>query len=617
MGFSLSSLFHYDNQNTGASAGQSQAAQAASSDGASHFHAANELKNLLPGQTISGEIVAVRDGEVDIALGKDMVLTAKLERDMNIAVGQTLTFEIKSNSNSLISLRPLFENLSQNLNVANAIKASHIPFNQKSIEMVSLLMEEGLPIDKQTLQALYKQLVLNPQIDLNTIMQMNRLKIPLTPENILQFENYRNYEHSIMSGVETVADDIVQALGEALKSGNEQQIRELYQKLTQIFTENGGQTTAAATKGNANAAAGELIMLNQAVDSNTNLKGSTNPVMAEGNANAVVDGNTRTDGSKISDETIIIGGNNVTGDHKTASKVIITEGNPAESANADTQKEAGGIAANNRNMVLEAPERELLANLFKEAGAPEKLVQLISSGNMSVEETLQFVNQLLMKGSLAGNDSLKQLLGSKEFSKLLKTQITRQWMLEPAEVAKEGKVEQLYERMQQQTAKLTEAIMGMAKENPALAKSVSTLSNNVEFMNQLNQTFTYVQLPLKMSNQNAHGDLYVYTNKKNLAKKDGNVSALLHLDLEQLGTLDIYVAMQNQNVNTKFYLQKEEYMDLLADNLPILFDKLEKRGYAMTAEVLLSEKKVNVIEEIAEQNKNTNRLAKYSFDVRA
>lgn len=617
MGFSLSSLFHYDNQNTGASAGQSQAAQttqAASSEGASQYHAANELKNLLPGQTISGEIIAVRDGEVDIALGKDMVLTAKLERDMNIAVGQTLTFEIKSNSNSLISLRPLFENLSQNLNVANAIKASHIPFNQKSMEMVSLLMEEGLPIDKQTLQTLYRQLVLNPQIDLNTMMQMNRLKISLTPENIVQFENYRNYEHSIMSGVETVADDIVQALGEALKSGNEQQIRDLYQKLTQIFMENGGHTAEAATKENVNAAAGELVMLNQAADSNTNLKGNINPAITEGNASAIVDGNARTDG------TIIMDGNNITDDNKTASKVIITEGNLLGSVNSDTQKEANGIGANNRNMALEAPERELLANLFKEAGAPEKLVQLISSGNMSnlsVEETLQLVNQLLMRGSLAGNESLKQLLGSKEFSKLLKAQITRQWMLEPAEVAKEGKVEQLYERIQQQTAKLTEAIMGMAKENPALAKSASTLSNNVEFMNQLNQTFTYVQLPLKMSNQNAHGDLYVYTNKKNLAKKDGNVSALLHLDLEHLGTLDIYVAMQNQNVNTKFYLQKEEFMDLLADNLPILSEKLEKRGYSMMAEVLLSEKKVNVIEEIAEQNKNTNRLAKYSFDVRA
>ena len=44
--------------------------------------------------------------------------------------------------------------------------------------------------------------------------------------------------------------------------------------------------------------------------------------------------------------------------------------------------------------------------------------------------------------------------------------------------------------------------------------------------------------------------------------KDGNVSALLHLDMENLGPMDVYVAMQNNRVNTHFYMQDD---DMYAD----------------------------------------------------
>ena len=43
------------------------------------------------------------------------------------------------------------------------------------------------------------------------------------------------------------------------------------------------------------------------------------------------------------------------------------------------------------------------------------------------------------------------------------------------------------------------------------------LSDNIflhEFLNDLNQSFAFLQLPLKMSEQEAHGDLYVYTKKR-------------------------------------------------------------------------------------------------------
>jgi hypothetical protein len=67
-----------------------------------------------------------------------------------------------------------------------------------------------------------------------------------------------------------------------------------------------------------------------------------------------------------------------------------------------------------------------------------------------------------------------------------------------------------------------------------MAKEVTNLRQNIDFMNQLNQMYTYIQLPLKMSNKTANGELYVFTNKRSLVKENGAVSALLHLNMENL-----------------------------------------------------------------------------------
>ncbi len=129
--------------------------------------------------------------------------------------------------------------------------------------------------------------------------------------------------------------------------------------------------------------------------------------------------------------------------------------------------------------------------------------------------------------------------------------------------------------------------------------------------------FTYVQLPLKMQSREANGELFVYTNKKSLTKKDGSVSALLHLDMEYLGSLDVYVALNDQKVSTKFYLKEDSALDLIAQNIDMLNERLQKRGYSMNAEFINREENTNVMEEILKQDKNISVLAGYSFDARA
>ena len=122
-----------------------------------------------------------------------------------------------------------------------------------------------------------------------------------------------------------------------------------------------------------------------------------------------------------------------------------------------------------------------------------------------------------------------------------------------------------------------------------------------------------------MSGQNAHGDLYVYRNKNKKFSEDGSVSAVLHLDMEHLGPVDVYVKMLENKVTTNFYVADDSVLDLINDNIHILNERLEKRGYSMKVNMMLHDDKDGedaAVDEMLSVSKKT-LISTTSFDARA
>lgn len=624
-----------------AGGGSDKTDTAASSDASKHYQNKSQLKNLLPGQTITGEIVAIDGNEVQIAVGKDQYITAKLERGMQIALGQSLTFEVKGNNGSQVSLRPLFENLSQNPNLEKAIQASNIPLNNNTMAMVSKLMDEGMPIDKQSLQNMHKMILDNPKTDMSTLMQMGKLQIPITEENLAQFASYKNLEHQIVKGVETIINSISETLLQMVQTGDGDAAAQLYGKLVEIFTAGMSQTDGQ----NAEALLSNILQGSADGEGQLQTGAQTLPEGTQPSNDAQQLGQQATGKAQmlqtemlLIQEAEILQGQGTKGGqiakNGMQAEVLISQNEITAVINGEKGSETaqkGDVAQTNINGIvtgsakgevghlLSNEARLQLSQLLLQAGASEHIIAGVQNGSASAKEVLEAIRQILMQSGSGQSEAAKQILCSKELSGLLKSAITKQWLLEPKDLLKEGNIEELYSKMREQTQKLTEALVQAGKAEAPVTKFVQNMQSSVEFMNQLNHTYTYVQLPLKLKGQNAHGDLYVYTNKKNLAKKDGNVSALLHLEMEHLGTVDVYVAMQQAKVNTKFYLQDEKMLDFIYDNIHILTERLEKRGYQANCEVTLkeSDKKTPVIDEILQENKNSMMIGKYSFDVRA
>jgi flagellar hook-length control protein FliK len=137
-------------------------------------------------------------------------------------------------------------------------------------------------------------------------------------------------------------------------------------------------------------------------------------------------------------------------------------------------------------------------------------------------------------------------------------------------------------------------------------------------MNQINEAYTYAQIPLKMSGQNASGELYVYTNKKALVEGKHDLTAFLHLDMDNLGPTDVSVRMQGSEVSTNFYLDSDAAFELVERNVPVLEERLRKKGYNCQVSVINESKHVNFVEDFLKKDMpSAGQLHRYSFDMRA
>lgn len=203
-----------------------------------------------------------------------------------------------------------------------------------------------------------------------------------------------------------------------------------------------------------------------------------------------------------------------------------------------------------------------------------------------------------------------------ELKDILTRAFSSQWSLDKEKVGDKREVRELYNRLFEQSGKLLESLSSkLGSESPVTAKA-QNLSNNLQFMNSLNNFVPYIQIPFRGHSGNAGSELYVYKNKKSLSSGDGEISAFVHLDMENLGPTDVYVKMLDHAVTTKFTLKDDEALKLVSDNIDFLNKRLNEKGYSFTSEMLVNEKPVSPMEEMLLNTTNRIMVAKTSFDAR-
>ena len=579
MSFQVSDLFQNQNrlsgtgtQNTGVDGRIPVSNQNVSGVGQGGNAGGKVLGDFPPGSSFSGQVVTAEDGTVTIKLADSTMLSASLKGGISLAAGSQVTFLVNSNSNHQMTLSPLFTNLGAGLNVENALKDAGLPIDAQTSKMVYDMMEHGMSVDRDSLLGMYRQIADHPQINGGMAVRLAQMHLAVNELNASQLEAYDNMNHQLSGGITEIAKGLQQAFS-TMGEGNTENMIRLFEGIVDLLEE-GGKVPEGMEEGllkNAGQLAGEL--------KNALLSGS-----AAGNLE---------NAGGVNGEALTPGAN----------------GQPVSELLSDKELQA-------------------LTDILKNAGGDKGIIDEIAKGAVSSREALKLIQDAMQGKGMSQNeqqilfkdnsDLWKELLPNAAVGKLLQNALEKNWFMRPEDVADKEKIEEFYEQLKSQTGKLSDMTSAALGKDSALSQNVNRLSQNIDFMNQLNQTFTYVQVPLKMSNQNANGDLYVYTNKKNLAAKNGSVSAFLHLDMDHLGSVDVYVAMEKQRVSTNFKVRDDAVLDLIEANIDLLNERLEKRGYKLHPTVEITEKEVSVVEEMQKQmGQNTMPIAQFSFDARA
>ncbi len=647
-------------------------------------YTASRADSLSQGQTVTGQIVEKEGDQVTIKLENDRTISAKLAGNADIEVGMKLTFEV-AKSGGQTALRPLFSNLSGSNAAMSALRAAGLPINSTTIAMTDKMMSESMPVNRNALAQMFRNVTSHSNVSPESIVQMTKLNMPLTESNVIQFENYRNFEHQITGDLQNAANGVADILEEAINLVGQDNTDafgslsagEVVSKVLELIDTDSLETIApdegnqalllqntdseGAVTGNISGNAGNTaVVLNEILPESN---GPVGGIMPEASDQAAVNPNLSLTAAEqqtlVSDlQSLLILAGESSDIHEplnpseiiTAVKELVQEYPPddikvvqaelaaySEESNAGTEEgnllNAARSDINNlrsQNPDAANPDAANPDAANPDAANPESAAanrqevarQQPHTASTVIQEQDPELTEKTVKAQI--HEKLNGLLKSDEFSKLVKDSVKAQMSIKPEDVANPGKIEELYERIQRTAGRISQLMESIARPDSPVAASAQGLSDNVSFMNQLNEFVNYVQLPLKMAGEDANGELYVYTNKKSLANKDGNFSALLHLDMEHLGPMDVYVTMRDYTkVNTNFYLESEEMLDFISAHIDELTRRLTEKGYNTSTKVTQKEpgKPVTPItDEFTKEEASTAApvtVARMRFDVRA
>ena len=266
---------------------------------------------------------------------------------------------------------------------------------------------------------------------------------------------------------------------------------------------------------------------------------------------------------------------------------------------------------------LPEEERAAVHEQLRDLPFSEAAKKQLADGTLSVSRFLTEVKQMLPNLT---DEQAGKLISSDAFRKLVKGQFLSNWTISPKQLKEPGALTETYEKMAKEWETLShfsQTVLGKDVFSK-LSSSASDMTENLNFMKTLNETFPYIQLPIKLQNQNAHADLYVMTRKEALKKNPDNLKVLLHLDMEHLGTLDIRIAKENTAVSLNFFVSEKDTLHLFERNVELLQDAINAQGYACTSKLSLKEKEVDIVNDFLATNKAPiGDMKRYNFDLRA
>lgn len=576
---------------------------------------------------LRGLVTDLRPGIVKIHLANKQAIVAKLEGTNEVSIGDVAAFKILDNDNGKLTLKKLNSTVSaKEAAIQKALEEADLPTTEINHTIVKELLYHKLPINKETINSILKKTEDFPGADVDTIVYLTKQGIPLEEEYLTNFDSYKQFDHHLMEHIREIGTKLTKFLTDialqepthtflpltsSLFSFLEVTPLPLSNYLALFFAE---QDTEAVVEEESVSNEEPVLLAKEELLSLTGkeqkqlLKLFASYDLPEDYVQALKNGQAslRETIQYLSDVIRDYSLHNPSELSSFRSPFVLSLWDQFSQLQ-QAKEELGGI--------LSTTDRQELLDVLNGLPIVKEDLNSLYNGEMTVKHFLSLVSAFTTPDYAS---SLRALFGTQGFGKLVMKRLSSLFSLTPEQLSENANsVTVLYNSLVDKRKELTALTDHSAQTDATpLKEKLHGLEQNLNFMEEFNKLFTYIQLPIKLKEQITHGDLYVYTDKKKLKSGQKDISVLLHLDMTQLGALDIYLSLTANNVKCKFYVPEKETVQLMQRNVKQLSAALLKKGFQMESEFLLSPGKPDLLKDLVEKEQESAPIKRYSFDIR-
>lgn len=516
---------------------------------------------------VRGEVLDLRQNQILLKLLTGESINARTDRALPLSIGDIADFIVTANDGKLITLK-LAESegndseFGKDRLIEGILKNTNIHSDECAVNVVKELLNHSQSVSDANIRKFITLSHRFPETDIRNLVLMDINKIPVTQENVRLFSDFNNNAARLIPELANAINEIQTAVSETenpeLRAG-------FLKELADIVSEAVVSVTNTASSSGNNEVIPSIDSAAIPVSDNSGLPADNeNPIIPEAKQSltesSVIDASLKSAqntsvGPDSEAEANISAYFATDDDHEDAPRSVLSDSRPE-----------------NKNLTSESLSE--LRTILSEAGVkPEAF---------SKETVKKFY------------DRIKNV---------------------------SGKLEKLASRIQAQqvTADTSRSLPGDRDNLTGKPFShTDNLNSTMKFIDIVNDVFPYIQLPVKLKEENAHGELYVYEKKKTLRDSE-NLSALLHLELDNLGPTDIYVKLSGTSVYTSFSVSDDIAGKIFSEEMPSLSEALSKRGYSLSSDISLRNKndeKPPLLTEFLESH-SPSSVSRYSFDMRA
>lgn len=586
--------------------------------------------SLKEGEIFEGSVNSIDNGKVTIGLANGQTMTARLDSGVSLLEGQSVFFQVKSNDGNLIQIRPVsLGSLDANPTLLKALDMANIAATERTINMVNSMMQNSLSISPESLAAMNRAMINNPGVDPQTLVTMSKYGMEMTPENVNMFQNYANDKALIIDNFDTISEMLPELMSSKELSASD--VISINNSIREIFIpEVAVSEEAVVASEQANSQAGQTPVADTAVTNEANTNQSNNIEVNPQNADQVKDAVI----NNAQDEVIDIVNQNPNSEQAAKAQGIVPESEILTNSKVDINQQVIINENEASNQVLNsfAGEKQItsfntLLNSLPDF--PKDNLQIFSEdgslrADADINQVFKEITDYFNNHPDIPKETLNDIIREPLYKGILKNIIANSFAMEPKDITKPGEISKLYERVLKQTEALERLMASFSgKAAETIKNQTAEIRQNINFMNSANEMYNFVQIPLKMYNQNTDSMLYVRQNKKSSYEAGEEITAFLHFDMEHLGSTDVFIRLKENNVGCKWNLASEESMKLIEDNLDILTARLEAKGFSVKSEVTCGEPKTSFVEDflgappVSTEDRAEGLVHRYSFDMRA